>query len=497
MRQYRSYPIFVFLVFLLACSVLLPKPLPFLSERPKGCQEFLNKLDQKVKEADARDASNLPIPGFPYLRTNRFLASLGADVKNDEAREQWVRWMERLDLESRWKEIRNLPDEVIRSLGFERSGRPDREGLFARVESFSHRLLEHDMRQPDFYKTLRPLLEVPDEYSFSRRAIGLYPLFSIPVTIGSKSARGRFKSWFAMDLEDLPVDGDLVPFAPPQGVPLGEREFHGLLENSRKNPLSVPLPGGEDEKRIVAHFAPIIFQDVAAPYDRFGRVIWEGERLTIDGQRPLVYYYLSHGFLKGEAILQINYVTWYSERAGRRSPWIERGHLDGMTVRVSLDSRGRPFMVDVTNNCGCYHFFVPQKARLDRVISKPLVLDPFVPQWLPEVGPGERFGIRVNSGYHQVERILASDIPSNSIPYELVPYEVLEALPTDGDRTESIFDEDGIAKGSKRWKEEVIFFSMGVPSVGSMRQRGNHPLVLVGRSHFDDPSLFEKNFVFK
>ena len=78
-----------------------------------------------------------------------------------------------------------------------------------------------------------------------------------------------------------------------------------------------------------------------------------------------------------------------------------------------------------------------------------------------------------------------------------LPYEVLEALPKDGDRTESMFDEDGIAKGSERWKEEVLFFSMGVPFVGSMRQRGNHPLVLVGRAHFDDPSLFEKNFVFK
>lgn len=497
MTRYRSYAIPLFLVFLLACSALLPKPVPFWSERPQECQEFLHALDEKVNEAGMRDAANFPIPGFPYLRTNRFLASLRTDVKNDEAREQWVRWMQRLDLESRWKEIRNLPDEAILSLGSKRNGRPDREGLFARMESCSHGLLEHDMRQMDFYETLRPLVGVPDEYSLSRRAIGLYPLFSIPVTIGTKSSRGKFKSWYAMDLDDLPVDGDLVAFVPPHGVLLGERELQGLLENSRKNPLGVPLPGGEDEERIVEHFAPVIFQDVAAPYDRFGRIIWEGERLAIDGQKPLVYYYTSHGFLKGEPILQINYAIWYPERAGKRSPWIERGHLDGMTVRVSLDSRARPFMVDVTNNCGCYHFFVPKKARLDRVISKPLGLDPFVPQWLPEVGPGVRLGIRVNSGYHQVERMLASDIPSNSITYELVPYEVLEALPRDGDQTESIFDEDGIAKGSKRWKEEVLFFSMGVPSVGSMRQRGNHPLVLVGRAHFDDPSLFEKNFVFK
>jgi hypothetical protein len=154
-------------------------------------------------------------------------------------------------------------------------------------------------------------------------------------------------------------------------------------------------------------------------------------------------------------------------------------------------------MVDVTNNCGCYHFFVPNEDRFDQVISKSLRLDAFVPQTLPELGRGKRLGIRVNSGYHQVERLLIADTPSDSIPYELVPYQVLEALPREGDRTESMFDEKGIAKGSKRWKEEVLFFSMGIPSVGSMRQRGNHPLVLVGRAHFDDPWLFEKNFVFK
>jgi hypothetical protein len=497
MRRYRSYLIPLFLVFLLACSALSPRRIPFLSDRPQECQEFLNVLDEKVSEAGMRDAAHFPISGFPYLRTNRFLASLGADVKDDEAGKQWIQWMQQLDLESRWKEIRNLPDEAILSLGSKRNGRPDREGLFARVESSSHRLLKYDMRQPDFYETLHPLVRVPDEYSFSRRAIGLYPLFSIPITIATKSSHGKFKSWYIMNLDDLPIDGDLLAFVPSQKGSLGERELQGLLENSRKKPLGVPVPSGEYEKRIVAHCAPIIFQDVAAPYDRFGRIIWEGNRVAIDGQKPLVYYYISHGFLKGEPILQINYVIWYPERAGKRSPWIERGHLDGMTVRVSLDTRGRPFMVDVTNNCGCYHFFVPKKASLDRVISKPLGLDPFVPQWLPEAGPGKRLGIRVNSGYHQVERILASEIPSKSIPYELVPYEVLEALPREGGRTESMFDEDGIAKGSERWKEEVLFFSMGVPSVGSMRQRGNHPLVLVGRAHFDDPSLFEKNFVFK
>jgi hypothetical protein len=486
-----------FVVFLIGCAVLSPQKIPFPSERPEACGEFLNRLDEEIKEGGVRDASSFPIPGFPYLRTNRFLASLGNNLQNDQQREQWVRWMQRLDLISRRNEILNLPDEAILSLGAGKTGKPDREALVSRVEYCSHRLLEHDRAQSDFYETLYPLVKVPDEYSLARRVVGLYPLFSIAVIIGTKSARGEFESWYAMDLDDLPIEGNLVAFVPSQGVRLGDKEVQDLLENSRGNPLRVPLLERDEEEKIVAHFAPIFFQDVAAQYDQFGPVVWQGDRLAVDTQNPLVYYYISHAFLKGEPVLQINYSIWYPERAGKKSPWIERGHLDGMTVRVSLDSRGDPFMVDVTNNCGCYHFFVPSEDRLDQVISRSLRLDAFVPQTLPELDPGTRLGIRVNSGYHQVERLLIADTLPSSIPYELVPYQVLEALPREGDRTESMFDEKGIAKGTKRWKEDVLFFSMGVPSVGSMRQRGNHPLVLVGRAHFDDPWLFEKNFVFK
>jgi hypothetical protein len=405
--------------------------------------------------------------------------------------------MRELGLRSREKEIGNLPDEVVLSLGGDRVGQPDREGLVARSQSCSSLLLNHDMTRSDFYETLYQCIEVPDEYSFPRRIIGLYPLFVIPVMIGTKGVRNEFTSWYEMKLDELPVEGNLVSCSPAHGLLLDEKEVRGLIQRSMVNSLGVPRLEAKEELRVVAHFAPIIIQDVGAPYDQFGRVLWDGARLTVDTEKPSVYYYLTHAALKGEAVLQINYVIWYFARAGKRAPWIERGHLDGLTVRISLDRRGRPFMVDVMNNCGCYHFFVPVRERVDRVNATFPGLAPFVPQWLPEIPAGRRLGIRVNSGWHQVERLLASDIPSDSIAYELMPYDVLEALPRESLRTESMFTSKGIGKGSDRNKEKVIFFSMGVPAVGSMRQRGRSPIALVGRAHFDDPQLFEKNFVFK
>jgi hypothetical protein len=72
----------------------------------------------------------------------------------------------------------------------------------------------------------------------------------------------------------------------------------------------------------------------------------------------------------------------------------------------------------------------------------------------------------------------------------------LEALPQEGSQTKSIFDAKGIVKGSER-VERFILFSMGIPAIGSMRQRGHHAIELIGRAHFDDPDLFDQSFIFK
>jgi hypothetical protein len=85
---------------------------------------------------------------------------------------------------------------------------------------------------------------------------------------------------------------------------------------------------------------------------------------------------------------------------------------------------------------------------------------------------------------------------ANNLVYRLIPYERIESLPRDQEMFESIFNPRGIAKNS--WRiEPLIFFPMGIPDVGSMRQRGQHAIKLVGRAHFDDPDLFHQNFEFE
>ena len=490
----RGILLLTLLLFLSSCAGVSPQQIGKSWERPQACQEFLDRLDAKVMEAGVQDAASYPIPGFPYLRANRFLSAL-KDLARDEAgKKQWVRWMQALDLGGRKKEIYNLPEAGAQALG--EGEKPDREKLYSRVEFCSAQLLEHDGKRQDFYPTLEPLVKIPDEYSTFRQVIGLYPIASIPVAVASENSQKKFQNQFDIEPGNLRIDGSLQSFVPREGIRLDRKELALLMEESRKNPLQVPLPDPQQEEQLVRAFAPIFIQDVAASYDLPGEVVWRGERVEIDVKKPAVYYYLSYAFLKGEPILQINYVIWYSARAGENPPWFEKGHLDGLTLRVSLDSQANPFMVDAINNCGCYHLFVPEKAGVKRVVSWPYEPAPFVPQWLPVFSPEERLAVRLNSGWHQVQRLLALRESANPTSYELIPYDVLESLSREDGRRESIFDARGIAKGSER-PERFILFSMGIPEVGSMRQRGHHAIEFLIRVHFDGPGLFDHYFDFK
>jgi hypothetical protein len=488
--------VYSLLLLLSGCAPFVAKPAPLSFEKPEQCREVLNRLDQVVKESGVRDASSVPICGFPYLRTNRFLAELKKNLKDEGQKAEWVRWMQQLDLLAREKEISSLPDKAIFSLDFADGKKPDREWLYTQVKSCSSRLLRHDQARSDFYKTLYPLVHVRSEYSCLLRTVGLYPIIAVPVALVADSSREKIRKRFDTDLKDLPVDGQLKAFKPEKGETLSEHEVGEIVEKSKRNPLGVPLPDSGQVEKLVRSFAPVFVQDVAASYDCLGRIVWKDGRVDIDPAKPTVYYYTSHAFLKGEPILQINYVIWYSERAGERSPSIELGHLDGLTARVSLDAQGKVFMVDVVNDCGCYHFFAPERERVGRIPSRPLRFDAFVGQWLPVIPSGERLGIRINSGWHQVQRLISVRDLSESTPYALVPYGILEALPHEEGRTESIFNSKGIVKGSER-VERFILFSMGIPSVGSMRQRGHHAIELIGKDHFDNPNLFDQNFVFR
>ena len=104
--------------------------------------------------------------------------------------------------------------------------------------------------------------------------------------------------------------------------------------------------------------------------------------------------------------------------------------------------------------------------------------------------------MRINSGWHQVQKLSARQGADGMIASELRPYDELESLARPDDGFESVFTPNGILKDSSRI-EPYIFFSMGIPKVGYMRQRGHHAIKLVGRGHFTDTDIYDRYFDFK
>ncbi len=470
----------------------------FLSgaQRPPAAIHFFDELDTAVSRSGVRNRAYFQVPGFPYLRANRFLVSLKAHLKNDARKDQWLHLMQQLDIEARIIEIQTLPATKVETLAAEFGLAPDRQLLVTKVNHYSNQLLAHDRRQPGFIEALQAAVQNESEYSTLMRVVGLYPLAAIPVAIVTHRVFDQVAEWHTLPLERMQPQGALTAYGPAGVLDYSGQQVRKIIVRSRHNPLGIPLPSADERNMLLAFFAPVIIQDSAADYDRIGAVEWSQQQLKINAGSPMAYYYFTHAYFKGEPILQINYVIWYSARDGPNSPWIERGNMDGLTIRVSLDPGGDPFMLDIMNNCGCYQFFVPRRQKVRRILPSPLAIDAFVPTTLPDGFPQTRISIRVNSGWHQVERITAAKTPANAIPYTLVPYEQLEMLKRDGTSHESMFTANGIGKFSERIESD-IFIPMGIPLVGSMRQRGHHAIKFIGRAHFDDPHLLDEHFEFK
>lgn len=495
-RQLSGVTIVVLLIGLLqGCAGLAPRLKPALPDRPPQAERFLRELDAAVFAAGVGDASSFKVAGFAYLRTDRFLAAMKERLVDEDQKNLWVAWMVRLDAEARQKEIQNLPNATLSGLITKCGGFSDRATLKVQASAAAARLWDHDRLQPGFFEALTAAVAVPDEYSAAMRVFGLYPIAAVPITIGTRAAYNKFRKWHQSPLAELTVEGRMTAFV-AEGVGCGVAEKSArLFAAARRNAFGLPDLSAAEMSVLIRSYAPIISQDVAADYDRFGEVVWKDGNVSVDQRRPAVYTYITYSFINTIPVLQINYALWYAERSGAKTPAYEKGPLDGLTLRISLDRNGQPVMADIMNNCGCYHFYAPRKERVAKIMHSANRLYPFVPTWLPPDYPERPLILHVNSGWHQVERLDAAAVPSAASVYRLIPYEQLEALPhADGTR-ESVFTAAGIMKNSTRI-EPYIFFSVGIPDIGFMRQRSHHAVKMIGRAHFTDPDIFDGKFLF-
>jgi hypothetical protein len=449
-------------------------------------------VDRAVEEAGIGDGMAARIAGFPYLRASRFLASYAQDDLSEAQFDQWLGRMMALGREAHRVELANLPagsrealERALRELG-----EPASPG--DALEACAGRLAAADRARPERRAALRGAATVPDDYVTWQRVVGLYWLTRIPFANGVRKWQEDVLNTFAQPLEALPVTGQLLAYAPPRGVT--REDIAALLARASANPLGIPEPRGEDLEALYRAYAPGFEVDTRSHADVPGELGWGEDGLArVVSRRPVVYRRVSHARYEGRALLQLNYVLWFPERPLEPGWDILGGHLDAVLWRVTLTPDGEAWVFDTMHHCGCYHQFITTPRAMLKPQPDTLDETAFLPQALPRIGPGTRLTLRLAAGTHYLERVVLDAAPGKATEYAFAEDDALRSHPLKEGGRRSVFRPDGIVSGSERG-ERWLFWPMGVPEPGAMRQWGRHATAFVGRRHFDDPALLERYF---
>ena len=462
-----------------------------VSEAPqaRACAEWLRALDEGVDAAGVRDAQETRIPGFPYLRANRLLASLRPLAQSSEpALQALADRMRALDQEARRYEMLNLPEGQIAGL---------RESL-ERTRLCGRLLREIDLANPAVRQALLERLRVPDDYSTSDRFFGLYAFTRLAFAAGVRRHEAETREAFAREPAP-PAGAVLIRLAPPlSSQSLTRARAAIILERAALNPLRIPEPAESEMSELFAAYAPSFEVEVAADYDRSGALRWsrEGGTPVVDGAQLAVYAQPAWTRYGDRVLLQLVYTLWFPERPPQSAGDILAGKLDGIVWRVTLAPDGEPLVYDTMHPCGCYHQFFPTPRA--QALPAPDGLEEwmFSPQALARIADGERPLLRIASGTHFLENVSVVRGSDSLARYELRPYGELRSMQRLGPGRASAFGPDGLVRGTER-PERFTFWPMGIASAGAMRQWGRHATAFVGRRHFDDADLFEKRFRFE
>jgi hypothetical protein len=467
-------------------ALLLAAGCATVADRPAShsqCQEWFTALDERVDAAGVRDAQYTRVPGFPYLRVDRLLASLRERAaQRPDTLVTFAQRLRALDYDARRHEIDNLPDGALHGT---------RSEVMHRTQDCGMQLVAADLQSEKRRAAMVAAAQVPDDYSTAMRAFGLYSLTRIPFTSGVRRFEEEQRAVFAAPV----ATANRVRYAPPAGRPLSREVVKRLLARGEFDPLGQPLFSEGELEALATTYAPSFDIAVLGDHDRFGALRWRrGQSVpVVDASDPVVYTHPGYARYGDKVLLQIVYTLWFPERPPSSGFDILAGRLDGVVWRVTLAPDGEPVMHDSMHPCGCYHWFFPSPRARPRPAPDEREEWAFAPQTLPRIEEGERAVVSIASATHFIERVGVTNGPDSLVHYSLRRYDDLRSLSRiDGSRR-SIFDSQGFIAGSER-SERFIYWPMGIASAGAMRQWGRHATAFVGRRHFDDADLLERRF---
>jgi hypothetical protein len=451
------------------------------------CAGWFVTLDEVIDRAAVHDAEAYRIPGFPYLRVNRFLASFREQaIRDSGAFAAWEQRLAELDARARGYELSNLPSPSLAALGV--ATRSEAAAVTSHCAAIIATL---DATTASRRDALAERAQVPDDYADWKRALGLYPLVKLPFFEFAKGWQNEATGMFQLAALGPAENRPFARYQPPDGS-LSAPQVATLLAQTKQDALGVPLFSERDRAALVATFAPVFEIETSGDYDRIGPLRWGSDEVPeVDVSRPTVYQRIAFTRYGGRTLVQVVYSIWFPERP--KTGWLDpvSGTLDGIVFRVTLDPSGHPLVYDSIHACGCYHMFFPTPFATPIAPPDPNVEWAFIPRHLTAIEAPQRIVVRITSGNHYLTDV-RPDAGGRGAVYAVADDGQLRTLPVAGG-TRSAFGPDGIVAGTDRG-ERLVTWPLGIESAGAMREWGRHATALVGRRQFDDADLIERRF---
>jgi hypothetical protein len=416
-----------------------------------------------------RDAQYQPLPGFPGLRSDRLLATLGASARTPEQRRLWLQRLAERDAEASAIELGNLPAN-------ERQRWISRQ---APLQSCRTRQVERLTKDESAFRHALTDAQVRDDYRDWARALGLYPLFKPIYRRGVSHWQAE-----AAKAREPTENPRWLAYRPSSDTP-------ALSMPLPSDALGLPQPTPTQRAALFARHAPWLRVEQGSHADRIGSpgFLADGSR-SFDTLAPRLYRHLGWSRLDGRWHLQLIYQFWFSARPKPNAFDIYGGELDGLLWRVTLSDQGEALLYDAIHPCGCWHaFFLPQGSPLD--FHQPIGEEGRLARHLDMQG-NRAATLWLSAGEHQLLWVDDRRPAAPAMGYQQSELDDLRRLPHPrGQR--SLYASDGLVPGSERL-ERWLLWPSGVVSPGAMRQWGRHATAFVGRAQFDDPALLERYF---
>ena len=446
------------------------------TKKANTCVKHFKAIDRITE--DTADAKTFRIPGFPYLRINRFLASYAPKKLTGTSFTQWLQYLRRLDRQARSIEFANLPDYI----------RARHKDLPIKIERCADLFMAVDFKQRHIKEALLQSYFVPDAYNRWSQIAGLYPLSVIPVRFGIMHLHQSQRN----DFKQSTVPKNPHRYAPATAQTYDPHTVQAIFRNTNKDALGIPLYNAHDLKILFALFAPVFEIGTESGDDKPGRVTFNTTgRLQIDTKHPAVYHHLAYTRFRGRVLTQLVYTIWFPARTAQHALDIFAGPLDGLMWRVTLDHHGRPMIYDSAHPCGCYHLFFPVRPWSIAHVEQHAFHGepPVAPIAGPPLHQGQRIYLRLKPGTHYLTSVTAKRTGhKSSHRYRFLEANMLRSLAHPEGR-KSLYGFDGLVAESAR-PERFFLWPMGVASAGTMRQWGHHATAFIGTRHFDDADLF-------